>query len=77
MYSIRYDPSVDALYVRFREGKIAETVEFRDGIYIDLDEHGNTLALEALDAKSNGIMVGSEALEVPEHVTERDLAGAD
>ncbi|CAN5360877.1 hypothetical protein BH09CHL1_BH09CHL1_35340 [soil metagenome] len=75
MYSIRYDQSLDALYIRFREGEIAETVEFREGIFVDLDASGNTLGLEALDAKSTGLLLAG--IDVPDHVTEQDLIGAD
>jgi len=33
----RYDPEVDALYVRFAEAKIVESEEVRPGVVLDFD----------------------------------------
>lgn len=38
-----------ALYVQFRDAKVARTVELvKDELLLDLDEHGNVLGIEAL-----------------------------
>lgn len=47
---IRYDPSVDALYIRLREGPIEESDEVASGIIIDYDKDGNAMGIEILDA---------------------------
>jgi uncharacterized protein YuzE len=36
----RYDPEVDALYVRFAEAKIVESEEVRPGVVLDFDAEG-------------------------------------
>jgi uncharacterized protein YuzE len=77
MYTIRYDKEVDAFYVRFREGEIAETIEFREGVFVDLDADGRTIGIEALDAHTNGFIARSDELKIPDRITEDDLVGAD
>lgn len=47
---IEYSRSVDALYVRFREAKIADSVDIEKGVTADLDENGHIVGLEILDA---------------------------
>ncbi len=47
---IRYDPKVDALYIRLREGSVKESDEVSSGIILDYDEHGKALGIEILDA---------------------------
>ena len=47
---IRYDPSVDALYIRLREGPIEESDEVAEGIILDYDKDMNAMAIEILDA---------------------------
>lgn len=46
----RYDPEVDALYIRFKEGEIAETDEVSPGVMLDVDAEGKPLGLEILGA---------------------------
>ena len=48
---IRFDQEADALYLRFREGKIAESDEIKNGLIIDYDEKGRPAAIEILPAK--------------------------
>ena len=47
---IEYSKSVDALYVRFREAKICDSVDIEEGVAIDLDEGGHIVGIEILDA---------------------------
>lgn len=47
---IRYDPSVDALYIRLREGAIKDSDEVSSGIIVDYDQDGKAMGIEILDA---------------------------
>ena len=47
---IRYDPSVDALYIRLREGAVEESDEVAQRIILDYDKDGNAMGIEILDA---------------------------
>jgi uncharacterized protein YuzE len=57
---IEYSKDVDALYVKFREVKIADSMDIEEGVTIDLDENGHIVGIEILDA--------SEKLELSELV---------
>ncbi len=48
---IKFDKEANVVYVRFKEGKIAESDEIKEGLIIDYDENGNPLAIEILNAK--------------------------
>lgn len=43
-----YDSESGAMYVRIKEGKIAETLELGGGCYLDVDENGTVMGLECL-----------------------------
>ena len=45
-----YATDVNALYVRFRRGKVAETVEIEHLIVVDLDGDGQPLGMEFVNA---------------------------
>ena len=47
---IQYDPQVDALYIKLRDGKIEESDEIAQGFIVDYDAAGNPVAIEILDA---------------------------
>jgi uncharacterized protein YuzE len=47
---IEYSKSVDALYIRLREAKIADSMDIEEGVTADLDENGHIVGLEILDA---------------------------
>ena len=48
---IRYDPSVDALDIRFLEEKIeCEVIHLSDQVSIDIGTDGKIVAIEILDA---------------------------
>lgn len=46
---IEYDPQADAMYIRLREGTVAESDEVRPGVVFDLDAQGRVLGIEMLD----------------------------
>ena len=49
---IKFDKEANAIYIKFKEGKIAESDEIKDGVIIDYDSEGNPLAIEILNAKN-------------------------
>ena len=59
---IRYDPTADAIYIRFREGEVAESDELKEGIIIDYDAAGRPVAIELLDARE--LLAGKPELVV-------------
>lgn len=44
-----FDQQADAMYIRLRDGVVAETAEVRPGVMIDLDADGRMLGIEMLD----------------------------
>ena len=48
----KYDKIADALYVKFKKGKITKTLRLEDHLIIDLDSKSNILGIELLNAKS-------------------------
>jgi uncharacterized protein YuzE len=49
---ISYDPAVDALYIQFQaeNEKVAESLQIREGIVLDMAKDGQIFGLEILDA---------------------------
>jgi uncharacterized protein YuzE len=47
---VTYDPSVDAMYIKFREGKYKISEEVREGVIVDFDEENKVIGIEILDA---------------------------
>ena len=48
----KYDKIADALYVKFKKGKIAKTLRLENHLIVDLDSKSNILGIELLNAKS-------------------------
>lgn len=46
---IEYDQKADAMYIRLRAGKVAESDEVRPGLVFDFDDQGRVLGIEVLD----------------------------
>lgn len=48
----KYDPDVDAIYIKLAEGKLCYTLEVTDltrpAIFTDCDRFGNTLGIEVI-----------------------------
>ena len=59
---VSYDLEANAIYIKFREGKIDESDELKDGIIVDYDSKGKPLAIELLNAKE--ILAGKPELIV-------------
>ena len=47
---IEYSKDVDALYIRLREAKIADSMDVEEGVTVDLDDKGHIVGIEILDA---------------------------
>ena len=45
-----YDPETDTLSLIFREEKVAESDEVREGVIIDYSKNGKIVSMEILDA---------------------------
>ena len=48
-----YDPETDALTIIFRDAKISESDEVREGVIIDYDRDGKIISMEVLDASEH------------------------
>ncbi|TSE25104.1 hypothetical protein Tsedi_01674 [Tepidimonas sediminis] len=49
---VEFDPQADALYIRLREGEVADSDEVRPGVIFDLDAEGRVLGIEMLDVST-------------------------
>jgi uncharacterized protein YuzE len=47
---IEYDKEVDAVYISLQQKEVAKTIELSDVVKVDLDEAGNLIGIEVLDA---------------------------
>lgn len=48
-----YDPETDTLDLIFREEKVAESDEVRDGIILDYGKDGRLVSIEVMDASEH------------------------
>lgn len=73
---IRLDRDMNALYIEFREGQVAKTVELGEMVYMDVDGQGSALGLEFVNADDfvPFLREHAEGRDVP--VQLRDLLGA-
>src|SRR5262249_14353243 len=62
---VRYDPSVDMLYIDLNDAEIVNSDEIQEGIVADYDKDGNIIGIEIFDA--------SERVSHPERVEYRVL----
>jgi uncharacterized protein YuzE len=67
---IEFDPTVNALYLRLRSGPTAATVELSDSIYLDIDDKGQVLGAEFVDADAFFSILRSQGgqIEIPDRV---------
>ena len=56
---IEYDKESDALYIILRDVPATDSRDLEEGLTIDLDDKGNIVGLEVLDASEK---LGAEAL---------------
>lgn len=50
---LHYDPSVDALYLRFADSAVKESEEVRPGIVLDYDDSNRVVAIEVLNLRKH------------------------
>jgi len=50
---IRYDPESDILYLLIRGGKIKDTIEASEDLFIEYDEANNIVGIELWRARKN------------------------
>ena len=46
---LEYDQQADAMYIRLRQAKVAESEEVHPGVVLDFDAQGQVLGIEMLD----------------------------
>lgn len=68
--TFRYDPESGALYIRLREGQVAETLPVNEGVYFDIDDEGLVLGAEFLSLEEFKEWSSRNGLEVelPDHI---------
>lgn len=47
-YEVEIDDELCLLYVKFRDGAVAETKEVYENVYIDFDKNGAVLGIEII-----------------------------
>lgn len=50
--TLTYDREANALYVRFSDEPVKETVELSSSVYVDVDNDGSPIGFEILNATS-------------------------
>lgn len=48
--TMTYDAEVDALYIRLRDQSIVDSVDYEEGVTLDIGEDGHPVGVEILDA---------------------------
>lgn len=67
---VTYDPDANALYLRFSDNEIAETLELSESVYVDVDAAGIPVGFEILHAAPS--LVASLSV-LPDAAALRDL----
>jgi len=57
-YIIKYDPGADALYVKLKEGKVADSEEVGKGVIVDYDDKGEVIGIELIEFSKKRIDLG-------------------
>ena len=65
-FKIRYDRYADALYIKFKDGKVVESDEIASGIIVDLDENNEIIGVEILWVSKRKLDLTKLLLEGPE-----------
>jgi len=57
-YIIRYDPGADALYIKLKEGEVADSEEVGKGVIVDYDDKGEVIGIELIEFSKKRIDLG-------------------
>jgi len=57
-YIIRYDPGADALYIKLKEGEVADSEEVGEGVIVDYDDKGEVIGIELIEFSKKRIDLG-------------------
>lgn len=52
---VEYDSESDILYILVKDGKVEDTVDLDDDIWVDLNENGEIVGIEIWQARKNVI----------------------
>lgn len=53
---VRYDPDTDILYILVKKGRVEETVEVAEDIFIEYGKDNEVMGIEIWQARSNVIL---------------------
>ena len=53
---IKYSKEADILLISLREGKLADSIDLKEGVILHLDDNGLPLEIEILDAAKLAMM---------------------
>ena len=48
MVSVVFDPEINAMFIRFKKGKVTENEPLADNVILDLNENGKAVRIEIL-----------------------------
>jgi uncharacterized protein YuzE len=65
---LKYDRASDALYIKLKEGRVADSEEITPGVIVDYDEHGEVIGIEILQFSKKRIDLRRLVTEGPEAV---------
>jgi uncharacterized protein YuzE len=51
--TLTYDAEVRAMYVRFTDHAVSKSIELSETVYVDLDDNGEPVGFEILEAQSS------------------------
>ena len=72
---IEYDREVDAVYIYLQEKEVVKTIELSDVVKVDLDEKGNLIGVEVLDATQRYSLADIFNISTENLILEEGLAG--
>ena len=66
---ITFDPQADALYIELHTGRVRETKDVGEGIFLDYDEKGELRGIEILYASQRApeVIKGHLDINIPTH----------
>lgn len=67
---ITWDQDADAIYVRFSDADVEDTIALSNTVYIDVDRAGNAVGMEVLRVDSS---IFASLENAPDTATLRDL----